>query len=148
MGLTFGGDDREAPPARRDPTAATQGSSFRLAARSATWILIAVNAALFGLEVLWGGSTNGETLWAMGAATGRGELFSEPWRVLSAAFLHIGPLHLLLNMWALVAFGRLLERVWGPRRYLVFYALCAASGGLTSALVHSRTLAAGASGAV
>jgi len=113
-----------------------------------TWGLVAANVVVFALETAWGGSQSGPTLYRMGAILGRGALLSEPWRIVSSAFLHIGPVHLLLNMWALVAFGRLLERVWGPRRYLVFYALCAASGGLISALVHSRTLAAGASGAV
>lgn len=116
--------------------------------RSATWALVAVNAALFALETLWGGSESEPTLYRMGAHLGRAGLASEPWRLVSSAFLHIGPLHLLLNMWALVAFGRLVEEVLGPRRFLVLYAACAAAGGIASALAHPQTLAAGASGAV
>jgi membrane associated rhomboid family serine protease len=112
------------------------------------WALVAVNAALFGLETLWGGSQSSFTLFRMGANLGRIGLFHEPWRILSSAFLHIGPVHLLLNMWALVAFGRNLERALGPRRFLVLYGACAAGGGLVSALTHEATLAAGASGAV
>ena len=112
------------------------------------WALVAVNAAMFGLETLWGGSESFNTLSRMGANSGRVGLYSEPWRILSSAFLHIGPVHLLLNMWALVAFGRNLERALGPRRFLVLYGACAAGGGLVSALTHEEGLAAGASGAV
>jgi len=44
-----------------------------------------------------------------------------PWQVLSYAFLHGGPSHLIFNMFGLWMFGSELERVWGPRRQLVFY---------------------------
>ncbi len=44
-----------------------------------------------------------------------------PWQVLSYAFLHGGLSHLAFNMFGLWMFGSELERVWGPRRHLVFY---------------------------
>src|SRR5262245_56259816 len=84
----------------------------------------------------------------MGAITGRAALTDEPWRVLSSAFLHIGPVHLLLNMWALYVFGRFLEALLGPERLLVLYAAAALGGGVASSLAHEESLAAGASGAV
>jgi membrane associated rhomboid family serine protease len=124
------------PPARRRPPSVV------------TWSLVAANVAVFLLEIVWGGSQSARTLVSMGAALGRGAILREPWRILSSAFLHIGPVHILVNMWALVTFGRLLERALGPRRYLVFYGLCAAAGGLAYSLAHERTLAAGASGAI
>jgi len=110
--------------------------------------LVVVNVAVFALEVLWGGSESTLTLYRMGAGLGRAALLPEPWRVVSSAFLHIGVFHLLLNMWALLAFGQMLEAALGARRFIVLYALCAAAGGLTSSLIHRETLAAGASGAV
>src|SRR6185503_10317274 len=102
----------------------------------------------FALQELWGGSESGELLYRMGANLGRLGLTQEPWRLLSSAFLHIGVVHLLANMWALYVFGRVLERVLGPARLLVLYGVAALGGGLLSALVHARSLAAGASGAV
>jgi rhomboid protease GluP len=114
----------------------------------ATWILVAANVALFALETLWGGSTDLGTLRAMGANAGRQMLLAEPWRALSSAFLHIGYVHLLLNLWALTVFGRALEMLLGPWRLLVLYALSALGGGLASSLFRERTLSAGASGAV
>lgn len=52
-----------------------------------------------------------------------------PWQLLSYAFLHGGLSHLFFNMFGLYMFGGELERVWGTKRFLVFYfvsVLCAA----------------------
>jgi membrane associated rhomboid family serine protease len=114
----------------------------------AVWALIAVNAALFALETYWGGSQSSQTLYRMGAIAGRNMLAAEPWRVLSSAFLHIGFAHLLVNMWALWAFGKSLEQLMGCARLLVLYGLSALGGGTLSAIGHDERLAAGASGAV
>ncbi len=110
--------------------------------------LLAVNVAVFALELLWGGSDSALTLYRMGAGLGRVGLLHEPWRLVSAAFLHVNVLHLSLNMWALFVLGRMLESVLGSRRFVVLYALSAAAGGLASAVVHPQILSAGASGAV
>jgi membrane associated rhomboid family serine protease len=50
------------------------------------------------------------------------------WRLLTAAFLHIGPVHLLLNMLALLVFGSELERQLGRWRFLAVYLLSALGG--------------------
>jgi membrane associated rhomboid family serine protease len=55
----------------------------------------------------------------------------EWWRLLTAAFLHIGPVHLLLNMFALLMFGSELERQLGRWRYISLY-LVSALGGATA----------------
>jgi rhomboid protease GluP len=112
------------------------------------WILVAVNVAVFALELAWGGSDSALVLHRMGAGLGRTSLAHEPWRIVSAAFLHIGVFHLALNMWALLVFGRMLEIFLGARRFLVLYTLSAAAGGLASSLFHGQILSAGASGAV
>ena len=41
----------------------------------------------------------------------------EVWRLLTPIFLHGSPIHLFMNMLALVAFGRLTERLIGTPRY-------------------------------
>lgn len=117
----------------------------------ATWGLLAANIAMFGLEMLWGGSQSPHTLMALGAIVSDPGPFEEPWRMLSSAFLHIGPLHLVANMWALFVFGSTLERLLGSLRLLVLYFVSALGGGLTSTIVHfgePDRYAAGASGAV
>ena len=52
----------------------------------------------------------------------------EWWRVLTAAFLHIGVVHLVLNMLALLVFGSELERQLGRWRYLAVYVVSLLGG--------------------
>jgi membrane associated rhomboid family serine protease len=73
----------------------------------------------------------------------------EYWRLLGAAFLHIGPLHLIVNMLALAVVGPSLERVFGAWRYLSVYLLAALGGSVAVYLFNSPYGAvAGASGAI
>ena len=50
------------------------------------------------------------------------------WRLFTYQFLHGNLLHLGMNMMALYVFGPLIEKWWGPRRFLAFYLLCGACG--------------------
>jgi membrane associated rhomboid family serine protease len=71
----------------------------------------------------------------------------EWWRLLTSAFMHIGPVHLLLNMFALAVVGPTLERELGTWRYISLYFLAALGGGVAVYLFDLRG-AAGASGAI
>jgi membrane associated rhomboid family serine protease len=57
------------------------------------------------------------------------QLFS-PLQLVSHMFLHANFTHLLFNMFGLVMFGSWLERVWGLRRFLIFYFVCGIGAGL------------------
>lgn len=70
------------------------------------------------------------------------------WRVLSSAFVHIGILHLAMNMYALVYIGKLLEPLLGRTRFLTAYLMTAITGGLLSLYWHEASVSAGASGAI
>ena len=50
------------------------------------------------------------------------------WRLITAAFLHYGPIHLLMNMLALYWFGSLLERRIGSAKYLLLYLVSGLAG--------------------
>jgi membrane associated rhomboid family serine protease len=52
----------------------------------------------------------------------------EFWRLITYQFLHGGYIHLGMNMMALYVFGPLIEKWWGPKRFLAFYLLCGACG--------------------
>lgn len=43
---------------------------------------------------------------------------------LTSMFMHASVMHLLFNMIGLFFFGRMLENVWGPRRFLIYYLIC------------------------
>lgn len=47
--------------------------------------------------------------------------FFRSWQVVTHMFMHGGFIHLLFNMFALWMFGRVLEQVWGPKRFLLYY---------------------------
>lgn len=55
------------------------------------------------------------------------------WQPLTHMFMHGGFWHLFFNMYTLYIFGSVLERVWGTRKFLIFYFVT----GLGAALVHT-----------
>jgi len=62
--------------------------------------------------------------------------FFKPWQFVTYLFMHGGWDHLFGNMFALWMFGSILENLWGPRRFLLFYMVC----GLGAALAHMTAL--------
>lgn len=75
----------------------------------------------------------------------------EPWRMLTAGFVHDwnGPVHILLNSYAIWIFGRQLEPMLGPLRFLLLY-LTSIIGGSVAVLWLSEPgiPVVGASGAL
>jgi len=61
----------------------------------------------------------------------KSEMF-RPFQILTHMFMHAGFWHLFFNMFALYMFGGVLETVWGPKRFFIYYMVC----GLGAALVH------------
>jgi membrane associated rhomboid family serine protease len=71
------------------------------------------------------------------------------YRLLTAAFLHASPLHILLNMYALYLMGVGLEAMLGRVRYIALFVICAVGGSTLSYLVNgNNTLSVGASTAI
>lgn len=94
-----------------------------------TQALILANVAFYALDVLLGGLlTNWFALWPLGSAF-------MPWQLLTYAFLHGSFGHLFFNMFGLWMFGAELERLWGGRRYLLFYVASLFTAALTQLLV-------------
>jgi rhomboid protease GluP len=117
-----------------------------------TWSLVALNGLAFALQLAFDGSTDIEVLHDLGAlcadCVGRGEW----WRLLTATFLHLGPLHLIMNLGALAILGPQAEAGLGRGRTLVVYFL-AGVGSMAAVAAQSwisgeRLIAVGASGAV
>lgn len=72
-----------------------------------------------------------------------GSYYFRPWQLLTHLFMHGSYndvnstiLHIFSNMFALWMFGSILENVWGPKRFLLFYLLC----GIGAALCHLGVL--------
>ena len=110
-----------------------------------TRALLIANVAVFFLAPLLGPDFVANfALWPLGSG-----LFM-PWQVLSYAFIHGGLTHLAFNMFGLWMFGAELERVWGSRRFAVFFAVsvlvAAAAQLLVTAWAGSNAPTVGASG--
>lgn len=54
------------------------------------------------------------------------------WQPVTYMFMHGGFFHILFNMYTLVIFGSVVERIIGPKKYMAFYLLC----GLGAAALH------------
>lgn len=110
-----------------------------------TFILI--NIIMFFMLEINGGSANVENLIQSGAKYNPAIIDGEWWRIISSMFLHIGFLHLLMNMIALYYLGTAVERIYGSIRFFIIYFLAGIGGGLTS-FAFNVHVAAGASGAL
>jgi membrane associated rhomboid family serine protease len=124
-----------------------------------TKVLVALNVGIFLAELALGGTFQGtgnriyeEGVLVTSAVNSAGEIVGvshgDWWRLLTAAFLHYGPIHLGMNMLALWWFGQPLEHTLGRARFLLLY-LASGLAGSAGALVMSPNAATvGASGAI
>ncbi len=72
----------------------------------------------------------------------------EYWRILAAMFLHVGLIHIALNMLSLFFIGRVVEMFYGPWRYLLLYLVAGVVGGLCALIFDPTHAVVGASGAI
>ena len=129
----------------RARAAANQGTGFIV-----TNALIVANVAVYLVQASGGGTlTNpaGEVFqkgFLRAYEVGAGEW----WRLVTCAFLHGSPIHLLFNMLMLWWFGRPLEALLGRGRFLAVYFLSILAGSAGALLLSPTNSTIGASGAV
>jgi membrane associated rhomboid family serine protease len=168
---------REAAVGHQCPECVTEGTKSVRQARTAfggslagrqgrvTMVLIGLNVAVFVLTlVLYAGAAIGRGLFSgatplhlWGAMLGLGQFpdggvhgvaVGEYHRLVTSLFLHYGPLHLLLNMYALWMLGRYLEAELGSARFAGLYLLAGLGGSVAVYLFAPNSLSAGASGSI
>jgi membrane associated rhomboid family serine protease len=136
-----------------------RGGGLQAAGRrwgAVTLTLIAINVAMFLLTAIAAGVSGSNPLdnynSSLFVQLEQMPIFvelGEWWRVFTAAFLHIGPVHLALNMLGLLVFGSELERQLGRWRFLALYLLSVLGGAVAIQLFGRPTGAvAGASTAI
>ena len=104
-----------------------------------TTALIVANVAVFLLQNAAPGLIVPFALWPLAASGANAGVAFAPWQLLTYAFLHGSLLHLAFNMFALYMFGSAVERVFGGRRYLMFYVVCVLSAAVTQLIVAAVT---------
>jgi membrane associated rhomboid family serine protease len=111
---------------------------------SAVQVLIAINVAILFLQF-----TVVKTEDIVGSLGFSLERLGYWWSVVTYMFVHGGPLHLAMNMYALFVFGPRLEHAWGTKRFTWFYLFCGVAGLLChAAFVRNDTPLVGASAAI
>lgn len=111
--------------------------------------LIIINVIVFVAQLAFD-KTDGETAWL----TNKLALYSydtglfKPYQLVTHMFAHGGFLHIAFNMYALWLFGAVLEKMWGPKKFLIFYLVCGLAAGLTQMFLVPQGAAIGASGAI
>jgi rhomboid protease GluP len=149
------------PPARLPPAAleivhqlereleSAHGLAGGRGRSGASALLIASLAGVFALE-LPGGATDARNLVELGALVIPAfPGVDQPYRLLTAAWLHFGAAHLIMNALGLWVLGRPVETILGPQRMFTLFVASAVGGNLTAqALLHGPTVLVGASGGV
>jgi rhomboid protease GluP len=134
----------------------------------ATYALLTICCVMYGLAIIittklqgFGGPQGG--LFNLGGIAGRVNLrlgeslrwagyinqpgdIQQPWRLVTAIFLHGGLLHIGFNMWVLMDIGPMVEEMYGSARYLFLYIATGVAGYVLSSLMGNNSV--GASGAL
>jgi membrane associated rhomboid family serine protease len=116
-----------------------------------TYLLMAINLALYLVTNPQPLSLSSSSINQLGrhlalSRTGVGD--GEYYRLISAAFIHFGALHIAFNMYALYLLGGALERYAGTLRFGIIYGISALTGSLGALILTPNGLTAGASGAI
>ena len=116
-----------------------------------TPMMLALNAIVFVAMVSAGVSAIAplpDDLLSWGASFGPHVFAGEWWRIITSTFVHIGLIHLVLNMQALWRLGALSERLYGNWSFLLIYLVSGIGGAVASLWANSDIISAGASGAI
>ena len=153
--MVFAAVGIKCPECAGQPTGVKKATTrARSAAREGTGgivtrILIGVNVAVFVLQI-----SQGDLQGIRSDAFDRGALYGplvatgEWWRLITAGFLHIGPIHLLFNMLMLWWFGTALEGMVGRARFLAIYFVSILAGSAGALVFEPAAATVGASAGV
>lgn len=127
-----------------------RNSMFKKSFPILTYIFIMINIGVYMLMYTKGkGSENIETLINFGAIYNPLVKSGQYYRIITSAFVHIGMLHLLCNMYSLFIIGPQIEQFYGKIKYFIIYFFSIIMGSLfTIVLSNTNTVSAGASGAI
>lgn len=89
---------------------------FNINTRSITFNLIVINAIMYLAT-----RAIGDRMYELFSLFYPASPYFKPMQLITHMFMHGSSGHLLSNMFALFMFGSVLERVWGPQRFLLFY---------------------------
>ena len=107
-------------------------SSFLANLPQAVKGLLIINIAVFALGFIVEATMQIELAKVFGIYFFKSDLF-KPYQIITHMFMHDGPMHLVFNMYALWMFGQVIERVWGAKKFLIYYFVT----GLGAVILHT-----------
>ena len=116
-----------------------------------TYSIILINIVIFLIEIIKSGSFLDIDIYTLADMGAKINLFinhGQYYRLITAAFLHGGILHIFFNMSALNIIGREVEAVYGGKKFLIIYFLSAIGGNIFSYVFKPSSISVGASGAI
>jgi len=96
--------------------------------------LIIINVAVWVANLLFIQFANINLIQVLGLFPLPSPLF-KPWQIVTHMFMHSSGriFHIFFNMWALYMFGKILENIWGGKRFFIYYMIT----GLGAMLIHA-----------
>ena len=82
------------------------------------------NLLIINIIVFLGTELIGNRMYELFALFPFGSPFFRWWQFVTHMFMHGGIGHIFFNMWSLVVFGPTLERMWGAKKFLLYYFVC------------------------
>ena len=152
VGLRCPDHATQRPRPARPGAGAAANLGARLQGRTpiVTQTLIAINVGVYLVQLAFGAPVDADRGWIFvhGVLFGPFVADGDWWRLITAAFLHHGPLHLGLNMLALWWFGAPVELFLGRGRFLLVYVVSGLAGSAGALVVTPTSPTVGASGAI
>ncbi|MBV8254843.1 MAG: rhomboid family intramembrane serine protease [Chitinophaga sp.] len=114
-------------------------------------IMININLAIYLIMILMGvpiSSAPASTLLDYGAMYYPYVMDGQYWRIFTAIFIHSNGLHILYNMMALGIAGVMLEKLIGPKKFILFYLITGVIAAVVSMFWDKSSIQMGASGAI
>ena len=143
------------PPEKRESDRAESAEPTpidRLKAAPVTAVILAINIAVFAWASTTGSTQSLEVLRNFGAVEPSRVWEGQYWRIATCMWMHIGILHLSMNMYFGAGWCAIIEKVLGKWRFVAVYLLAGVAGGAASvigAMIQGKpVVSAGASGAI
>lgn len=116
-----------------------------------TYSIILINLVIFLFEIIKSRNFIDIDIYTLADMGAKINVFinqGQYYRLITAAFLHGGILHIFFNMSALNIIGREVEAVYGGKKFLIIYFISALGGNVFSYLFKPNSISVGASGAI
>lgn len=116
-----------------------------------TYVIIAMNVAIYALTSVWGGDfmhTGDLPLEFLGQVNYRVIYYGWYWQLFTSMFVHADVVHIFGNMFFLLIFGLRAEELFDTKEYLLIYFISGLAGNLLTLLMGPNMVSVGASGAI